>query len=62
MSTRGNPAALDIGIEALKVAGMNFPSRNLAVHTVVSFFQVASFHWAFHIMCLHANAVGFSPN
>mmetsp|Transcript_12829 Transcript_12829/g.27849 ORF Transcript_12829/g.27849 Transcript_12829/m.27849 type:complete len:527 (-) Transcript_12829:317-1897(-) len=35
LASREDPSALDVGIEALRLAGVNLPSRNLAMHTIV---------------------------
>ena len=36
MVSRDDPAALDTGLEALRLAGEKIPSRNLVMHTIVS--------------------------
>lgn len=40
MFVRDDPACLEVGLEALRVAGEKFPSRNMAMHTVVSIYHV----------------------
>lgn len=42
--TRDNPAAIDIGIEALRMAGVKFPSQRLSQHTLVSMFCLYSLY------------------
>mmetsp|Transcript_25283 Transcript_25283/g.60782 ORF Transcript_25283/g.60782 Transcript_25283/m.60782 type:complete len:1028 (+) Transcript_25283:177-3260(+) len=40
LSSRDDPTALDVGIEALRVAGEKFPSRNFALHSLVGLARI----------------------
>ena len=37
LQAKDSPDALDVGLEALRTAGETFPSKNLTLHTMVSF-------------------------